>query len=223
MGREHDAKYLAAWAVLAGPFYLNDFASIYVADWRWWLAIDYLAVKLFPLAVVAWLIGSRRMAPGEFGLTSLPGAPFLAVFFLAALGGTLIDQNAYRLMGGMQGYAALGAMPEIRSSAWNRLDLSLDLMLVGAVEEIVFRGYACTVLRRYTESPSAIVAVSSVAFGLIHWSMGLHTVLVTVAIGAIFMALYLKARSAPPLILAHFAVDYIDYAGVVPKAIFRFF
>ena len=38
MTRENNTRYLVALLVLAAPFYLNDFASIYVKDWRWWLA-----------------------------------------------------------------------------------------------------------------------------------------------------------------------------------------
>lgn len=222
MVRENNARYLVAFAVLAAPFYLNDFANIGVRDWRWWLAIDYVAVKLFPLAVIAWLIASRRMTLGEFGLVAQSGAAFLVTFSLAALVGTLIDQNAYALLAGMPGYSALGGMPAIRSDFWNRFDLSFGLLFVGVLEELVFRAYACTVIRRYTDNPAAIVAISAIAFGLIHWSLGLNSVVVTAVIGAIFMAVYLRTRSVPALMLAHFAVNFIDYAGVIPKSLFRF-
>ena len=220
--RESNARYLVVLLVIAGPFYLNDFASIYVKDWRWWLAIDYVAVKLFPLAVVAWLILTRRMEPGEFGLVRQPAAAFLAAFLLAALAGTLIDQNAYTLLARMPGYAPLGAMPEIRSDAWNRIDLSFGLLLVGVLEELIFRAYAYTVIRRYTASPAAIVAISAIAFGLIHWSLGSTTVLITAAIGAVFMVVYLRTRSVPALALAHFAVNFIDFADAIPKSLFKF-
>lgn len=222
MERKSDAPYLVVLAVLAAPFYLNDFASIYIGDWRWWLAVDYVAVKLFPLAVIAWLIASRRMTKADFGLVPQPAAAFLATLLAAALVATLIDQNAYALMTGLPGYSALGAMPEIRSDAWNRFDLSFGLLLVGAVEELVFRAYAHTVIRRYTGSPAAIIAVSSIAFGLIHWSLGLNSVLITAAIGAVFMAFYLRTRSVPALAAAHFIVNFVDFAGVVPKSVFRF-
>jgi len=223
MTRENNARYLAVLVVLAAPFYLNDFASIYVKDWRWWLAIDYVAVKLFPLAVVAWLITSGRMQLAEFGLTVQTTPAFLATFFVAALAGTLIDQNAYDLLKALPGYAPLGAMPVIPNDGWNRFDLGVGLLLVGVMEEMVFRAYAHTVISRYTVSPVAIVAISAVAFGLIHWSLGLLTVLITAVIGALFMIIYLRTRSAPALMLAHFAVNFIDFAGVIPKSIFKFF
>ena len=223
MTTENNTRYLAVLLVIAVPFYLNDFASIYVKDWRWWLAIDYVAVKLFPLAVVAWLIASRRMQLAEFGLTVQGTLPFLATFLIAALAGTLIDQNAYDLLKALPGYAPLGEMPEIRNDAWNRFDLGVGLLLVGVLEELVFRAYAYTVIRRYTANPAAIVAISAVAFGLIHWSLGFQTVLITAVIGAVFMVIYLRTRSAPALMLAHFAVNFIDFAGVIPKSIFKVF
>jgi len=212
---------LAWFAVLAAPFYLNDFANLFVADWGAWLAIDYVAVKLFPLAVIAWLIASRRMTLADFGLVQQRTLAFLATLLLAALAGTLIDQNAYRLMYAMPGYGALGSMPTIRSDLWNRFDLSLGLLFVGLVEELVFRAYACTVISRYTRNPAAIIAISAAAFGLIHWSLGSNSVLITALIGAVFMAFYLRTRSVPALALAHFLVNFIDFAGVIPKAIFK--
>jgi hypothetical protein len=35
------------------------------------------------------------------------------------------------------------------------------------------------------------------------------------------MAAYLRTRSLPAIMLAHFAINFIDFAGVVPKAIFQ--
>jgi hypothetical protein len=34
-GEKEPLYILAALVLLAGPFYLNDFSSIYVTDWRW--------------------------------------------------------------------------------------------------------------------------------------------------------------------------------------------
>jgi membrane protease YdiL (CAAX protease family) len=207
--------------LLVSPFYLNDFASIFIRDWRLWLLIDYVGVKLFPFAVALWLIRGRKMRPAEFGLTTQSVPSFFAVFLVVALVGTVIDQNGYRLIATLPGYAALGGMPEITSPVWNWVDLTLGLLAVGIFEELVFRGFMRTFISRYTENAFAIVAISSVAFGLAHWSQGLHAVLITSIIGAVFMMAYLRTRSLPAIMLAHFAINFIDYAGVIPKAIFK--
>ena len=113
-------------------------------------------------------------------------------------------------------------MPAITSGAWDQFDLSVGLLLVGLVEELVFRAYLCSFLERYTRSGPIIVLVSAVAFGLIHWSLGLHAVMITALIGALFMAAYLRTRSLPAIALAHFTVNFIDFAGLIPKSMFQF-
>jgi membrane protease YdiL (CAAX protease family) len=212
-----------AWVplVLLGPFYLNDFANLHIHDWRLWLLIDYLGVKLLPLLVVAWLLRSRRMRPAEFGLRAQPPLAALITFLSVTLIGTVIDQNGGRWLAAVPGFPALGGMPEITSSFWNGLDLSLGLLLVGICEELVFRGYLHTLLRRFTRKRWLILLLSSVVFGLIHWSLGFHAILTTALIGAVFMGAYLITAALPAIMLAHFAINFIDFAGVVPKELFR--
>lgn len=210
-----------AWVLLASPFYLNDFANLFVKDWQLWLLIDYLAVKLLPLAAIGWLLGSGRMLSAQFGLAWQAPMAFLGTFVLLVLAGTLLDQNAYALVARLPGYAALGGMPAITSPTWNWIDLTLGLLLVALLEELVFRGLAHAALSRITDQPVVIVVVSGLAFGLIHWSGGAHAVMVTAVIGMVFMVVYLRTRSLPALVLAHFVVNFIDFAGVIPKAMFK--
>lgn len=214
--------YILALVLLASPFYLNDFANMYVKNWCWWLFIDYVGVKLFPFLVVLWLIHSKKMRASEFGLTTQTIPSFLVVFLVVALVGTIIDQNGYKLVAKLSGYSPLGAMPAITNPVWNWIDLTFGLFMVGIFEELIFRGYMHTFISRYTKSSFAIVVISAVAFGLIHWSFGLHDVLITSTIGAVFMTAYLRTRSLPALMLAHFAVNFIDFAGIIPKSIFTF-
>jgi uncharacterized protein len=213
--------YILVLILLVIPFYLNDFANIFIKDWRLWLFSDYVGVKVVPLVVTLWLIRSKKMRPAEFGLATQSLLSFFVVFLIVAFVGTLIDQNGYQLMKKLPGYSSLGSMPVIRNYAWNWLDLTLGLLLVGIVEELVFRGYMHTFLSRFTGNLSTIVAISSVAFGLAHWSLGLHAVLITSIIGAVFMIAYVRTRALPPVMLAHFVINFIDFADVVPKSIFK--
>lgn len=214
--------YILAAVLLTSPFYLNDFASMYVKNWHWWLFIDYVGVKLFPLMVVLWLILSNKMWASEFGLKTQSTLSFWVVFLSLALVGTVIDQNGYQLIAKFPSYPPLGGMPVITSPVWNWIDLTFGLLMVGICEELIFRGFLHTFINRYTENLCVIVVISSVAFGLIHWSLGLHVVLITSTIGAVFMMVYLKTRSLPAIMLAHFAINFIDFAGIIPKVIFKF-
>ena len=214
--------YILVVVLLTLPFFLNDFANIYVKSWRWWLFVDYTGVKLFPLMVVFGLICSGKMRAAAFGIQAQSLLRFLATFLIVAAAGTVLDQNGYRLIAKLPGYTALGGMPAITSPVWNWIDLTVGLAMVAICEELVFRGFMRTFICRYTKNAYATVAVSSVVFGLIHWSLGLHAVFVTAVIGAVFMAAYLITRSLPAIMLAHFAVNFIDFAGVIPKSIFKF-
>ena len=214
--------YILILVLLAGPFYLNDFASIYIKDWRLWLFVDYVVVKLLPLGLALWLIYSEKMRAAEFGLTRQPISTAMAAFFIVMLVGTVIDQNAYQLIEKLPGYAPLGGMPAITSATWDWIDLTFGLLMVGICEELVFRGFMYTFISRYTRNAYVIVLISSVAFGLIHWGLGFHYVLITTVIGAVFMVAYIQTRSLPALMLAHFAINFIDFAGIIPKSIFKF-
>jgi membrane protease YdiL (CAAX protease family) len=214
---------LAFWTILLlGPFYANDLADIYVQDWRIWLMIDYTAVKLLPLLVLAWLIQTDKITPAQLGVSGVSPLVFAAVLYAALLFGTFIDQNAILLIGRIAGHPRLGGMPEIASPFFRRLDLTIGLMMVAVCEELVFRGYLLAALRRFTRDPLVIVLVSAVAFGLIHWSGGMHRVVATGLIGAIFMMLYIRCRSVHPLIVAHFLINFIDFSGLVPTDMFRY-
>ncbi len=218
-----NAHYVLALILLCVPFYLNDLSNIYVRDWRMWVLIDYTSVKLFPFLVVLWLISTKRMQASEFGLTAQSPISFVTVFLIGTLVVTFIDQNGYLILNRFPGYPPLGAMPEIKSPLWDWIDLTFGLLMVGIFEEIVFRGYLYAFLARYTQSRLVIIAISSIAFSLIHWSGGLHMVMISSAAGVVFMLLYLRTFSLPAIMLAHFAVDFIDFADVIPKFIFRLF
>lgn len=184
--------------------------------------IDYAGVKLFPFLVAFWLIYSKKMRASEFGLKTQSTLSALVVFLIVALVGTVIDQNGYQLTAKLPGYQPLGGMPAITSPVWNWVDLTLGLLMVGISEELVFRGFMHTFISRYTKNSCAIVLISSVAFGLIHWSLGLHAVLITSIVGAVLMIAFVRTRSLPAIMLAHFTINFIDFAGLIPKAIFKF-
>ena len=219
--RDSTVFHLLIFLLLVVPFYLNDFANIFINDWRLWLLIDYIGLKLFPIMIILWLVLSSRMQVGELGIRKQGIGPFIALFVAVAFVGTFIDQNGYQVIEDLPGYSPLGGMPPIDNASWDWFDLTVGLFLVGVVEELVFRGYMLNLLQRFTNNTVVIVVLSAIVFGLIHWSLGFHSVLVTAIIGAVFMFAYIKTKALLPIMLAHFAVNFIDFAGVIPKSIFK--
>ena len=203
----------ALFVLLFAPFYLNDFANIYIHDWRMWLAIDYVFVKALPLLLIARMVARGQLSYASLGLGTPRLGANVATLLLAAGASVLLDQNGYAAIAKLPGYVALGGLPEIGVSAVNWIDLTFGLVLVGLVEEIMFRAALAELLAR--GGVAVTVAISSLAFGLIHWSGGLHVVVVTTVIGAVFMLIYLRWRALLAL------VDFVDFAGVVPKQIFK--
>jgi len=220
---DKDIFYIGILAFLCVPFYLNDFSNIWISNWRLWILIDYIGVKFFPFAVIYGLIRSNKMTVEDFGLTRVSYIRFGTVFLIATLAGVFIDQNGYLIADIFPGYLSLGRMPAITNPLWKWIDLTVGLLMVGISEELVFRGYLRTFLSRYTNNMFIIVAISAFAFGFIHWSSGLHTVLITSIIGAVFMTIYMRTGSLFAVILAHVAINFIDFADVIPKTLFRFY
>jgi membrane protease YdiL (CAAX protease family) len=140
----------------------------------------------------------------------------MPAFFLGTLTVTFIVQNGGLFLSWLPGYSPLGKMPQIESTPWRWIDLTIGLLMVGICEELVFRGYLYAFISRYCQRPWMIIGLSAVAFGFIHWSDGFHMVMLTAAAGAVFMLLYLQSRSLPAVMLAHFAVDFVDLANILP-------
>ena len=204
------------------PFYLNDFSNIFVSDWRWWLFIDYIFVRLFPFIVICRMLSSKRVPPEALGLGPQSVSSFIIVYFVGALAAILILQNEFLILNSIPGYQPLGKIPKIIHPDWRWFDLTAGLMAVGVVEETVFRAFLYYFLSRYTKNSIHIVMISAVAFGLIHWSLGFHHVIATSVIGGLYMSLYIRTRSLPALVFAHYTVNFIEFSDVVDKFIFRY-
>ncbi len=101
--------YILTLVLLVSPFFLNDFANIFIKDWRLWLLVDYAGGKVFPFVVMLWLIRSKKMRPAEFGITPQGIPAFCCVFLSMTVAGTVIDQNGYQLLKTLPGYPHLAA------------------------------------------------------------------------------------------------------------------
>ena len=83
----------------------------------------------------------------------------------------------------------------------------LLMPLAAAQEELLFRAGVFVVLRGFGLGSTAIVLISAPVFGAIHLSSGLPVAAFTTLAGAGMMAIFLKSRSLPPLIIGHYAFN----------------
>jgi len=206
-------RLLLLYAVLAVPFFLNDFANIYIKDFATWIAVDYTFVKALPLAVMFWAVSRGLVGWKEFGLRGLP--PLLFIYYGLAMSvlGVLMDQYGYDFFVLFLPSESLGAIPETPQGNWlGWFDLHVGLFMVGVMEELVFRGLAFTALFSAGLNSFWTIMLSALVFGLIHWSLGPAAVAATGAIGVLFGVCLWRTGSVLPLILAHFVVDYVFFS-----------
>src|SRR5207247_770966 len=134
--------------VLTLPFLLNDFANIFVRDYRVWLAIDYIFVKALPLAAIWFLLKTKRISYSDLGIKCVRVDSFIILTLTMTFLGTVLDQFGSRLFTMLLPDTRLGGMPTITNPVLDRIDLYFGLFLVAVVEEVIFRGLYFTILSR---------------------------------------------------------------------------
>jgi uncharacterized protein len=148
---------------------------------------------------------------GRVGWLTLPIAVALAAFFIFVFG----PAAYWFLLASHLGSFAGGQSTLVLLPKWF---LILDVAVVAASEEWLYRAYAIERLQALTGRPWLAGALSLAAFGLAHlplWGPGVA--LTTLVSGGAFTALYLWRRDITALILAHVVTDL--YGLVVVPAL----
>ena len=135
---------------------------------------------------------------------------------LLTVSGILIDQVGWRFLEEILPHTELASMPKIKNSFMNIFDLTFGVALVALSEEAVFRGYFFSALH-HRLSPRALVGLSAVLFGMIHWSQGLHAVVSTALWGILPMVCMVRTGSIIPGLIAHYSTDVVSLGGFVPE------
>jgi membrane protease YdiL (CAAX protease family) len=93
----------------------------------------------------------------------------------------------------------------------NKWLLLFTTLSAGIMEELLFRGYLIPRLQLFLKKSWLAVVVSSLLFGLAHYSYGsLSQMINPLIIGLIFGYHYQKYRNIKVLILCHFLIDFIS-------------
>ena len=195
------------------PFFLNDFfLHIFDQDYYKFISVFYLT-GIFAM-VMAWSAVRRSvLSSGDLGLLPIRAKYFflfsLGLIFVCILSDRVfVPWTYHHLIDVKWSYYNFPAYPN-QFLRW--FDLTLGLALTAVSEEIVFRGALLTVLcRRFSRFNSGLI--SMIIFSTMHWGAGPQTVL-NAFIWAILPTFFaLRYRSIYPLILAHFATDFVSFA-----------
>ena len=196
--------------LLTSIFALNDLFFLYVKSYVGWLAVDY-ASRILAILIVSYLIKTKRCSFGDFGFTKIGIKPFIFWAVILSAVGIFIDQAGWKFFENILPKTQAFAFPKITNHIVKIFDQTVGIALVSLTEEPIFRGFYFSVLKRYTGNPFTIVAVSSIAFGLIHWSSGLHAVITTALWAILPMVSVLRTRSVLPAVVAHYLTDFVYF------------
>jgi membrane protease YdiL (CAAX protease family) len=198
--------------LLVAPFYLNDFAFIYLSGTYGVYLADYFT-RILVLALCFLIPLSRKIVTEESTYIWKPGLAISFVILLPILGRTihhLVEVPVFNMTGSM----GLFQFILISDPLLYWLDLTAGLVLVAISEELIFRKFMLKYLESFKLSYWKILIFSSAIFSLMHWSNGLGRLLYCFVGGIIYMAAYYKIKRIWPLILAHWFEDFIAFGGL---------
>jgi membrane protease YdiL (CAAX protease family) len=168
------------------------------------LLLAFLKADRLSLANVGWRI------PGINGLLKLIGAGLL-------LGAAMRLLDKFALVKLTDRILALSHVPLIQNGgsggnsplwAW----IVASTLFAGVVEESIYRGYALSGFRRRIHPVWAVV-ISSLAFGLLHFGLGVEDMLDSALFGAVLAILFVRWPSVWPLAVAHAVANLLELTG----------
>jgi membrane protease YdiL (CAAX protease family) len=172
---------------------------------------------LLVIGLAAYLILRQRLSPAAFGLRrdhSLRQVLWSAPTLLGVYGAMLATAPLILLITMSSKAAREDVMQRLefaeRLPTGDPLLAVLLLIPVAIHEELLFRGLLLPCLRRALGSWPRAIIVSAVLFGSLHVPQGLLGALQITTLGIVFGLFFVLTRSVVPLILAHFAFDFLQ-------------
>ena len=196
-------------ALVAAPFFLNDFAFMAIETPLEWLAADY-GSKILALAILFAVLPLRRAVAGTL---APPRASAEAAVLAVACAAFIVGADWLLRVPVDIEIAALKLFqyPKLDSPVLYWTDLTFGLVLTAVSEELVFRGAFARLMAPAFSGAAAMTVASAVFFALIHWSHGTTAMAVAFIAGLLLMALYRRAGSLLPPMAAHYLVNLWDF------------
>ena len=167
--------------------------------------IVYWLMALVPLILI-------RISKDKTDALSIPGEKIGLQILIGVVSGSVIA-SAYFLVPCFMGFGTIVDNGSRFTKLWQFLyELIYFIVAVGAVEEIVFRGFIYSKLKSVFEKEWIAILASSILFGLFHLLIGnIVQVCVTTIIGIIFCLVRYKIKgcSLLSLIILHGVYDFM--------------
>jgi membrane protease YdiL (CAAX protease family) len=170
-----------------------------------WLSVDYL-MRTTVLIALAAARPTRHIAFKTRALQIGKAELLLWLLGAAAITVPFTYEPLWRAIEASMLDIRVGGVPRT-TGARHFIDLTFGLLLVAIHEEILFRRVARVVFRPLGDG-AAMIAVSSIIFGLFHWWTGLPNMILATLAGAFLMLLYRRAGALWPAIVAHYLMDF---------------
>ena len=201
---------VAAFLILAAPFFLNDIGFIVLDGGYGVYLVDYGTRSLVLVSCILWptsrALAAERLSKQQWGTA-------LAVLCAAAI--PVLGRLSYHLVEvpfvDFTDLRGLFTFPPISDPALYWFDLTAGLLLVALSEELVFRKLALRWLEEAGRTPTQIVVISALFFSLMHWGSGPGRLLHTFIVGVVYMAVYLRLRQLWPLVLGHWIQNFAAF------------
>ncbi len=186
-------------------FLAVDFVYLRTTTYGEWLIADY-GQRIIVIAVILFLPPLRSAVRNaiRFNLSVFHflAAP-LFIAFLVIASHFVIEVPIYRAFP----EAVLFKYPPPTSDVLHAFDLSIGLVMVAVSEEFTFRVLVPRFLSNHIGSATVVLVLSSLLFGLIHWSHGPGSVTVAFIAGLMWMVLVRRSGSVVPAIISHFLAN----------------
>lgn len=191
------------------PMVASQILRLQQSDPAAWIFWDY-AGRLGTLAVLGAIPSARIVA---FQWERLRTAPWENTVWIVGI--VLVDHYLCgwirRTINSALPATVLGVYPELHG--WLQIvDGTFGLVLVAFSEEVVFRRCARHLFQLYLNDGYALLVVTSILFGAYHWWTGIGNIIEAVLIGGLSMLFYRRSGALWPVVLAHYLMDFIDFA-----------
>lgn len=206
MCKFHSAEFLFKLGIFAAffPFLIKRFLVLGSEDYLYWISVDYISrgVSLLGLVLIACCRSPLLTPPERAGV----GRSF-EIFLMMFVATVFIEAVAVPAFSLHIRILELSHFPRIENPTLRWLDLNLGLILVAVSEELVFRWVMLNVIKNHSKNTTLAVLISSIAFGLVHWSSGLTMIIAAFLIGLVFAITYLRSGRILLCITTHYFID----------------